>query len=130
MTRAFDLVVVLGIPGALVLGVVLAYWACVLAGADHERALDTQIVALPIMVAAMLLGIRRSGGTSWAMELGGLVAVLLASVVLGLRAISLVSSLGPLFFYALVSSTLLVYVARRIGRRMVKKYVGGPPSTA
>jgi hypothetical protein len=121
MTKRAELLVVLGVPCALILGSALAYYGLLLAGVDREGALDNATVALPIMVAAILHGVHRSRGTSWSLDMGGMMAVLVAVAALALRSISLASSRGPLFYYSLASASTLAYVAHRFLRAMVKR---------
>jgi hypothetical protein len=126
MTKRAELFLALGVPGALVLGSALAYYGLLLAGVDREGAFDNATVALPIMVAAILHGVHRSRGRSWLLEVGGLIAVLVATAALALRSISLASSKGPLFYFSLVSASTLAYVAHRLLRATVRR--SGAPS--
>ena len=111
----------LGIPAMVVLASVGGYGALVLAGLPRELAFNSTTVALVIGVVAILRGIRRAPQKTWSLELGGLLAVLVAVAALALRAISLASSGGPLFYFTVVSSGGLAFVARRMVQRMARK---------
>jgi hypothetical protein len=125
MTTKVNYPVVFGVPAAFVASMVVAYFVLVLAGFERERALDCVSVSLVISVLAFLRGVRRVPHRILSVELGVLLAILLSSGALALRAISLAPARGPLFYFSIVSSAGLGYMAIRFMRRMMREVASG-----
>jgi hypothetical protein len=134
MTTKLNYPVVFGVPAAFVASMVVAYFVLVMAGFGRERALDCVSVALVISVLAFIRGVRRVPQRILSVELGVLLAILLSSAALALRAVSLAPAPGPLFYFSTVSSAGLGYIAARFMRRMMREIASGadthgtPPS--
>ena len=120
MSIETDYRIALGVPAALMAAPTVAYFGGILVGIDRELALDSATVAIAIAGLAILNGLRQAPQKSWSLQLGCLLAVLISVGALALRAISLASSRGPLFYFTLASSAGLAYVAHRIVRGMVR----------
>jgi hypothetical protein len=125
MSMETDYRLALGVPAGLVAGSILPYYLLVAVGIDRELALDSVTVTVAIAAVAILRGVHQAPLRTWSLELGGLLATLIAAGTLALRAISLASSAGPLFYFAVVSSAALAYAAHRILRRMARSATKG-----
>lgn len=123
-----DYRIALGVPAALLCAPAAAYYGGILAGVDREVALDSATVAVAIAAIAILRGIKQSPHRAWSLDLGGLLAMLIAIGALALRSIALASSRGPLFYFTLTSSAVLAYVAHRFVRRLMRFAASGSDS--
>lgn len=125
VTTKINYPIVFGVPTAFAASMALAYFVLVMAGFERERALDCMSVALVISVLAFLRGVTRVPYRILSVELGVLLVILLSSGALALRSISLAPARGPLFYFSIVSSAGLGYIAVRFMRRMMREVASG-----
>ena len=125
MTTKVNYPIVFGVPTVFAASMVVVYFALIMAGLERERALDSMNVALVISVLAFLRGVTRVPYRILSVELGVLLAILLSSGALALPSISLLHARGPLFYFSIISSAGLGYIAVRFMRRMMREVAGG-----
>lgn len=79
---------------------------------------------------AILRGVHQAPIKTWSLEFGGLLAVLVAVIALGLRTISLLSNPGPLLLITAIATVGMAHVAHRMRRRVFRIATTGSSSSS